>query len=362
MPPPAIPNIGSPTTRTPPGIPAAQLNSFNKPEQFAKPTAYRSAAKFLNEYKFFIHAMHPTDPVMQATCLYGHLKGRAAQWYYSTVMNRPLMYERDAMYAAFLTRFGAADPESLVKGYRNRRQKKDESVETYMADMVDLLSNSDLDEKTQIDYLLNGLRPEIGNVIRFDAPDSINKVELLAMKQESSLKALKDDSKTPTAELCELNPIPETAGVVQLEGAAVVTCPGPTTSQTGGGTRERTGYLDPATKGILKADSGTGLTPSAPERDTVMATGETDPTLEVERSTGVTVDLGLDLQGRDSDRYTDRGRSRDRDDRRGYDANRSGSGYRGQWRSDRSLSRGRDGYRYATMSQPRIRLWILWQI
>jgi len=188
---------------------SAQMNSFQKPKPFGRATAYRSAAKFLSEYKFFIRVHHPEDPAMQATCMYGHLEGRAAQWYYTNVMDKPIMLNRDEMFAAFLKRFGGEDPETVTKGYRNRRQKKEETVDSYMTDMIDLLSNSQLDEKTQVDYLINGLRPEIGNLIRLDFPDKITQVETLATKAELSMASFKAQLKANTPEfnsLCELKP------------------------------------------------------------------------------------------------------------------------------------------------------------
>ena len=130
------PNASSSSTR----YSSAQMNSFIKPKPFAKQTAYRSADKFLSEYMFFIQAIHPKDPDMQAKCMYGHLEGRAASWYYTNVMDRPLMLNRDKMYAAFLDRFSGEDPETVVNGYKNRKQKPGENIEDYMTDMVSLLA------------------------------------------------------------------------------------------------------------------------------------------------------------------------------------------------------------------------------
>ena len=188
---------------------SAQLSSFTKPKVFSRQTAYRSAEKFLSEYKFFVEAMHPTSEYMQAKCMYGHLDGRAASWYFTNVMDKPLMYNRDAMYAAFLERFSGEDPETVIKGYRNRKQKAGESVEDYMTDMISLLSNSQLDEKTQVDYLINGFRPEIGNPIRCELPGKITDVERLATKTEVTITSLSSQLKqtpSPAAELCELGP------------------------------------------------------------------------------------------------------------------------------------------------------------
>ena len=186
---------------------SAQLNSFQKPKKFGKATANRSAEKFLSEYKFYIRAHHPSNQYMQASSLYGHLEGRAAQWYYSNVMDKPLMYDIDAMYKAFLKRFSHEDPDTILKGYRNRKQKKDESVESYMEDMIDLLSNSKLDEKTQVDYLINGLKPEIGNTIRIDLPEKLTEVEKLATKMELNLESFKSQLKQTPTEAGELNEI-----------------------------------------------------------------------------------------------------------------------------------------------------------
>ena len=187
---------------------SAQLSSFNKPKPFGRPTPYRSASRFLSEYKFYIQAMHPYDEKMQALCFYGYLEDRASQWYFVNVMDKPISINRDMLFAAFLQRFGAEDPETLIKGYRNRRQKKDESVESYCSDMISLLSNSQLDEQTQVDYLLNGLRPEIGNIVRMDTPKTIMEVERMSIKQELSIEALRGRSKTPPpqANINEIKP------------------------------------------------------------------------------------------------------------------------------------------------------------
>ena len=108
------------------------------------------------------------------------------------------MYDIEAMYKAFLKRFSHEDPDTILKGYRNRKQKKGESVESYMEDMIDLLSNSQLDEKTQVDYLINGLRPEIGNTIRIDLPEKLTEVEKLATKMELNLESFKVTAQTNT--------------------------------------------------------------------------------------------------------------------------------------------------------------------
>ena len=195
---------------------SAQLNSFVKPQPFGKQTAYRSAEKFLMEYKFFIEAMYPGNHNMQAKCMYGHLEGRAQSWYYTNVMDKPLMFNRDALYAAFLDRFSGEDPESVVKGYRNRRQKPAESMEDYMTDMISLLSNSHLDEKTQVDYLINGFKEELANAIRVKLPKKITDVEKLAIEHDIVIQSIKkgiETAQTPdTAQVCELRPLPYNQG------------------------------------------------------------------------------------------------------------------------------------------------------
>ena len=187
---------------------SAQMSSFNKPAKFDKPTPYRSASKFLAEFQFYAQALHPDNPRMQALCFYGYLEGRASQWYFINIMNKPIMQNRDILFAAFLQRFSAEDPATLIKGYRNRKQQPKETVEEYCSDMISLLSNSLLDEQTQVDYLMNGLRPEIGNIIRMDTPNSIVEVEKLATKQEMSIASVTGKLKTSPPSLNEIRPYP----------------------------------------------------------------------------------------------------------------------------------------------------------
>ena len=187
---------------------SAQLNSFVKPVAFGKQTAHRSAEKFISEYKFYIEPLYPDNPGMQSKCLYGHLKDRAASWYYANVMDKPLMGNRDAMYKAFLASFGGENPETVVNGYRNRKQKPEETLEDYMTDMISLLANSQMDEKTQVDYLINGLREELANSVRVKLPKSITDVEKLALEVDITIQAIKKGLAPAAAaespQLCEL--------------------------------------------------------------------------------------------------------------------------------------------------------------
>lgn len=186
------PHMGNLTYDNTPLVKASHMAGYKGPEPFSMPTAYKSAKKFINEYRFYAESVHrqgPNKRESQARMLYGYLKGRAKQWYETHVFDKPLIYDLEGLYREFIEHFSKEDPDTLLKGYRARKQGKDESVTEYINDMILLLANSKLDEETQVDYLINGLRPEIGNVVRMDTPDKIHKVETAARKQELSIAA-----------------------------------------------------------------------------------------------------------------------------------------------------------------------------
>ena len=80
---------------------------------------------------------------------YSYLDGKAASWYSNTILNKPIIQFKDAVYAELLGKFDRETPEILLGGYRNRKLKNGEKMSDYIADMTALLCNSDQNERAK---------------------------------------------------------------------------------------------------------------------------------------------------------------------------------------------------------------------
>lgn len=168
-----------------------QFPNIKGPAEFAEPTPYRSAQTFLTEYKHYAELLHGNAPDIQAKRLYFFLSGRASHWFRTHIWDQPFQNDPQAVYARFLDRFGREQPQTLLKSYRTRRQARDESVADYINDMILLLGNSGLPETVQVDYLVNGFKPEIRDSVRLEEPKSIHDAEVQALRQEMMLRGVR---------------------------------------------------------------------------------------------------------------------------------------------------------------------------
>ena len=80
-------------------------NSFKGPSTFSTGDAYVSAVRFLDNFKFYVQSAYPQKPEMHGRILHGYLGGKAANWFNTNIMGKPIVNDPEAVYAEFLRAF-----------------------------------------------------------------------------------------------------------------------------------------------------------------------------------------------------------------------------------------------------------------
>ena len=175
---------------------SAQASIFHKPEKFDRPTAYRTAAGFIKDFRFYISSVYPRDRTKWVRAMYGFLKGRAQIWFKETIMDDPLYLdgEPEITFGTFIQAFSTPDPKIIMEGYRSRKQKDKETVNTYIDDMEAMLAETGLTHFHQIEYILAGMKPAIGNILRLRNLRDISQVRQHAAELELQFKTAEQTS------------------------------------------------------------------------------------------------------------------------------------------------------------------------
>ena len=174
------------------GSTSAPVPQAKPPDKFSNATPTRSAMGFLMEYKNFVELTQPNAQHLHAGIMWGYLGGKAGSWFRNNVMGKTIAEDRTAVYAEFLRIFGKETPEIILKGYRNRKQQKGESVTDYITDMTGLLNNTDLEDSQKLDLLKSGLTASVQNIIRLETGlKSFDDIEAAALRVEMTIEAAK---------------------------------------------------------------------------------------------------------------------------------------------------------------------------
>ena len=156
-----------------------------KPDKFARPTALRSTRQFLEK---FVKFCRNAGDLEMFEGLENFLEGEALA-VYKHYCNRHPMGSFAGIRDHLLGELKQLDSEERTKTFMHRKQKESESVTDYSREMDLLMCNYDLPEELRAQVFLNGLKPEISQVLIGLPIETVKEAKAKAVERELVVKS-----------------------------------------------------------------------------------------------------------------------------------------------------------------------------